>query len=92
LLFDGTTIVAHSDSVMHSEARLLDRAGNRTIVAVYSEREPCSGSRGRNCLGKLTAAGVKNISWSFDWNNIGAAGREQSTRELNAAIKKLFGG
>ncbi|GAA3993880.1 RHS repeat-associated core domain-containing protein [Streptomyces plumbiresistens] len=88
LLDDGTTLVAHADSTLHSEEYLLNRAGDRKIVAAYSEREPCD--TGHKCMSKLRAAGVKNISWSFDWNGIGDAGRAKSNKELADAVKKLF--
>ncbi|MGW0828634.1 RHS repeat-associated core domain-containing protein, partial [Streptomyces sp. NPDC002845] len=90
LLDDGTTIVAHSDSVLHSEEHLLNRAGARKIVAVYSEREPCGS--GHNCSSQLRSAGVKNVSWSFPWNDIGGEGRARANRDLSAAIRSLFNG
>jgi hypothetical protein len=86
LLDDGTTLVAHSDKNFHSEEYLLQQAGGRKIVAVYSEREPCA----NKCTGLLQRAGVKNVSWSFPWNGVGEAGRSQSTKDLTAAIAKLF--
>ncbi|MFD8353884.1 RHS repeat-associated core domain-containing protein [Streptomyces coelicoflavus] len=90
LLDDGTTLVAHSDSSFHSEEYLLQRAGKRKIVAVYSERQPCD--TGHTCASKLKDAGVKNVSWSFPWNGIGSAGRAKTNKDLNAAISKLFKG
>ncbi|MEU8848240.1 RHS repeat-associated core domain-containing protein [Streptomyces sp. NPDC048564] len=90
LLDDGTTLVAHADSTLHSEEYLLNRAGDRKIVAVYSEREPCD--TGHKCMSKLRAAGVKNISWSYDWNGIGDAGRAKSNKALADAVRKLFNG
>lgn len=59
-------------------------------MAVYSEREPCD--TGHKCMSKLRAAGVKNISSSYDWNGIGDAGRAKSTKELSEAVRKLFKG
>ncbi|MCX4905730.1 RHS repeat-associated core domain-containing protein [Streptomyces sp. NBC_00878] len=90
LLDDGTTLVAHSDSTMHSEEYLLERAGKRKIVAAYSERAPCDS--GHNCASQLRTAGVKNVSWSFPWNGIGDAGRAKTNRDLTAAVKNLFNG
>lgn len=90
LLEDGTMLVAHSDSVMHSEEYLLSRAGDRKIVAAYSEREPCGS--GHNCASQLRAAGVKNVSWSFEWNGIGDSGRAKSNKALADAVRDLFKG
>ncbi|MFD9437900.1 nucleic acid/nucleotide deaminase domain-containing protein [Streptomyces sp. NPDC060006] len=84
------TLVAHSDSEMHSEEYLLERAGKRKIVAAYSEREPCN--TGHNCASQLRSAGVKNVSWSFPWNGIGDASRAKTTRDLTSAVRNLFSG
>ncbi|MFD5006637.1 RHS repeat-associated core domain-containing protein [Streptomyces mutabilis] len=90
LLEDGTTLVAHSDKTYHSEEYLLQRAGKRKIVAVYSEREPCN--TGHNCESQLRNAGVKNVSWSFSWNGIGDAGRKKANKDIAAEVSKLFKG
>ncbi|MEU5521850.1 RHS repeat-associated core domain-containing protein [Streptomyces sp. NPDC047860] len=89
LLEDGTTLVAHSDKTYHSEEYLVQKAGSRKIVATYSEREPCGS--GHNCASVLRRAGVKNVSWSFPWNDVGSAGRQKTNKDLNAAIRELFG-
>ncbi|WP_318280423.1 RHS repeat-associated core domain-containing protein, partial [Streptomyces griseoloalbus] len=90
LLEDGTTLVAHADKNYHSEEYLIQRSGDRKIVAVYSEREPCNS--GHNYASALRKAGVKNVSWSFPWNGIGDAGRKKTTDDLSAAIRELFKG
>ncbi|MFD7232128.1 RHS repeat-associated core domain-containing protein [Streptomyces sp. NPDC059881] len=88
LLADGTVLVAHADKDLHSEEYLLQGAKGRKIVAVYSEREPCS--TGHKCASQLAAAGITNISWSFKWNGIGEAGRRDSNDALAGEIRKLF--
>lgn len=88
LLADGTILVAHADQYLHSEEYLLQAAADRKIVAVYSEREPCN--TGHRCASQLEAAGIKNVSWSFKWNDIGDAGRDETTKQIAAEIKKLF--
>ncbi|MGW0087340.1 RHS repeat-associated core domain-containing protein, partial [Streptomyces sp. NPDC003393] len=86
LLSDGTTLVARSGGGPHAEEKLLDAAGDR-IVALYSERQPCNGTH--NCIGKIAAAGIKNVSWSFDWNSNKAV-QEKATADFKAAIAELF--
>ncbi|MEU6807720.1 RHS repeat-associated core domain-containing protein [Streptomyces sp. NPDC046831] len=86
LLSDGTTLVSRSGGGPHAEEKLLDAAGDR-IVALYSERQPCNGTH--NCAGKIAAAGIKNVSWSFDWNSSKAV-QEKATADFKAAITELF--
>ncbi|WP_324614288.1 RHS repeat-associated core domain-containing protein, partial [Streptomyces kebangsaanensis] len=86
LLSDGTTLVARSGGGPHAEEKLLDAAGDK-IVALYSERQPCDGTH--NCTAKIASAGIKNVSWSFDWNSSKAV-QEKANKELKAAISELF--
>ncbi|WP_406116095.1 RHS repeat-associated core domain-containing protein [Streptomyces sp. NBC_01014] len=88
LLKDGTVLVARSAGKgLHSERKLLDAAGG-DVVAMYSERKPCEG-RQINCMGNLAKAGVKNISWSFDWSTDKVV-QAKTTADLKSAISKLF--
>nr|WP_223188054.1 RHS repeat-associated core domain-containing protein [Streptomyces sp. CBMA29] len=88
LLSDGTVWVARSNRDRHAEEALLNSPKTRgKIVAVYSERQPCNGTH--NCELQLQQAGIKAVSWSYDWNSDKAV-QAKATAELTAAIRQLF--
>ena len=80
-LEDGTIVIGRSSSdTLHAERDVVQQAGFRRIVDLYSEREPCP-----RCAG-LTR-GV-NTSWSFEWNP--SEVRPQSTINFQDAMNELF--
>jgi hypothetical protein len=81
LLDDGTIIIGRSGPrPLHAEENLITRAGQRRIVALYSEREPCQ----KKCMGLVQGI---NVTWSWPWNG---ADRDATNAALNAALKELF--
>jgi hypothetical protein len=80
-LEDGTILMARSSTSMHAEKSLIQQAGFRRIIDLYSERQPCQES----CLDRT---GGMNTSWSFRWNPPEI--RPQTTLEFKAAMRDLF--
>ena len=80
-LDDGTVLVEHSDAQMHAEEYLIQRAGNRQIADLYSEREPCAAK-----CAALTED--MNVTWSFQWNPPEV--RSASKVAHQAAVRELF--
>ena len=81
-LEDGTVIMARSIGNMHAEQNLIQQAGFRRIVDLYSERQPCQ----ETCE---TLTEGMNSSWSFRWNPPGAM-RAAGRIAFRAAMKELF--
>ncbi|MFE7590366.1 ricin-type beta-trefoil lectin domain protein [Kitasatospora sp. NPDC057512] len=79
-LEDGTILIGRSSAGIHAEEDLIRQAGDRRIVELYSERQPCA----NKCEG-LTA-GMKT-SWSWQWNGVD---RGAVNAEIKAAINDLF--
>jgi hypothetical protein len=59
---------------------VIEKAGSRRIVDLYSEREPCK----KKCQ-KLVKD--MNVSHTVRWNGVD---REAATKELNGYIKQFF--
>jgi RHS repeat-associated protein len=79
-LDDGTIIVGRSSKHVHAEEDVIEKAGSRRIVDLYSEREPC-----KNKCQKLVKD--MNVSYTVRWNGVD---REAATKELNGYIKQFF--
>jgi RHS repeat-associated protein len=79
-LEDGTILTGRSSGELHAEEDVIRQAGNRPIVDLYSEREPC-----QNKCQALTQG--MNVTWSWDWNGVD---RGASNRDLNASVGALF--
>jgi RHS repeat-associated protein len=79
-LEDGTILVGRSSAGVHAEEDLIRQAGDRRIVDLYSERQPCAAK----CEG-LTAG--MNTSWSWQWNGVD---RGAVNAEIKATINNLF--
>lgn len=88
LLDDGSIITGRSGATWHAEDDLINQAGSRGIVDLYTERAPCAAS----CQPKL---GGVNVTWAFPWNGANAAEtaaiRATSTRGIRDYIRTLFG-
>ncbi|MFD7614365.1 RHS repeat-associated core domain-containing protein [Streptomyces sp. NPDC059828] len=87
LLDDGEIVIGRSSAAMHAEEELIQKAGNRKITRLYTEREPCA----NKCMG-LTED--MNVTWSYKWNGADRAStdaiRAKSNKDLAAAIRDLF--
>ncbi|MFD3682482.1 polymorphic toxin-type HINT domain-containing protein [Streptomyces sp. NPDC058613] len=79
-LDDGTILVGRSSAGVHAEEDLIRQAGDRRIVDLYSERQPCAAK----CEG-LTAG--MNTSWSWQWNGVD---RGAVNVRIKATINNLF--
>jgi hypothetical protein len=80
-LEDGTILVGRSSAQMHAEESVIEQAGGRRIVDIYSEREPCDAK----CF-YLTQD--MNVTWSWQWNPPEV--RPASNAALRAAVRELF--
>ena len=87
-LDDGSIITGRSGANWHAEDDLINQAGDRGIVDLYTERAPCAAS----CQGKL---GGVNVTWAFPWNGSNAAEtaaiRAASSGGIKSYIRALFG-
>ncbi|MFD9565400.1 polymorphic toxin-type HINT domain-containing protein [Streptomyces sp. NPDC059994] len=79
-LEDGTILIGRSSAGIHAEEDLVRQAGDRKIVELYSEREPCEAK----C--QALTAGMKT-SWSWQWNGVD---RTVVNSQIKAAINDLF--
>ncbi|MEU8295586.1 RHS repeat-associated core domain-containing protein [Streptomyces pseudogriseolus] len=73
-LEDGTILVGRSNKAMHAEEDIIQQAGGKRIVDIYSEREPCK----NKCM-KLTTG--MNRTYTVPWNGV-------DRDAANAALKK----
>jgi RHS repeat-associated protein len=80
LLDDGTIVIGRSSLDGHAEEDLVRQAGNRRIVSLYSEREPCANT----CAPLLGRMNITNVTWSWDWNGV-------DRNAVNAAIRQTVG-
>lgn len=60
LLDDGTIITGRSDSALHAEQDVLAQAGDRRVVSLYTERQPCAA----RC--QAATEGI-NVQYTFPW-------------------------
>src|SRR5262249_19264614 len=81
-LEDGTIIIDRSSGELHAEQDVIQQAGERRIVDLYSEREPCEA----RCKA-LTQD--MNVTWSWRWNPPDV--RDATKAAFRAAIRELFG-
>ncbi len=80
-LEDGTIIIGRSNTDFHAEENLIQQAGNRRIVDLYSERAPCAAK----CADLV--AGM-NPTWSWEWNEVDLADTKAIRADTNAALRK----
>lgn len=88
-LADGTLVPAHSlGSGAHSEVVLLGKVDPAQVVAVYTERTPCTGRT--NCLGQLESELGKDVPVYYTFEMI--KGQEGKTaQEIEKARKQHCG-
>jgi hypothetical protein len=79
-LEDDSVLIGRSSRVMHAEEDVLQQAGDRRIVELYTEREPCA----RKCAG-LTQDIPTSYTWQ--WNNVD---RAAVTTAIRTAVRGLF--
>jgi hypothetical protein len=79
-LENGDIVVAHSTAGLHAEKALLELVGDRSIVSIYTERQPCE----NKCESLLS--GIPT-SWSWDWNGVD---RAKVNSRIKVAVRKLF--
>ncbi|MFH8627425.1 polymorphic toxin-type HINT domain-containing protein [Streptomyces vietnamensis] len=80
-LEDGTILVGRSGSGIHAEEDILRQAGDRKVIEVYSERQPCA----NKCEGLMADRGIKT-SWSWDWNGMD---HSAVTKEIEAHMRGI---
>lgn len=80
-LKNGKIVIGRSNEELHAEEEVIEKAGQKRIVEIYSEREPCT-----NKCEELTKE--MNPSWSWDWN--GEGDREATKKEMPPAIRAIF--
>jgi RHS repeat-associated protein len=80
-LQDGTIIIGRSSAELHAEQAVIEAAGGREIVDMYSEREPCAA----RCAA-LTQG--MNVTWSWPWNP--PLVRAATNLALRVAVGELF--
>jgi hypothetical protein len=88
-LDDGSVITGRSGGKrLHTEQDLINKAGGKKIIDLYTERAPCA----YRCQDKV--AGM-NVTWAFPWNGANKAEtakiREQSTKDLKKYVQQLTG-
>ncbi|WP_159771017.1 RHS repeat-associated core domain-containing protein [Streptomyces sp. HM190] len=81
-LDDGTILVGRSAKGIHAEEDLIQQAGDRKVVDLYTEREPCA----NKCAGLVKDI---NVTYSYRWNGVD---RDASNAALKRAIDDLFSG
>jgi RHS repeat-associated protein len=79
-LEDGTVLVGRSAKGIHAEEDLIQQANGRSIVDLYSEREPCA----NKCMGKVKGM---SVTYTVPWNGVD---RAASNATLKKEIDQLF--
>jgi hypothetical protein len=76
----GEILVGRSSEGIHAEEDLIRQAGDRKIIDLYTEREPCA---------KKCSSLVKdmNVSYTWRWNGVD---RAESTAQWKKAMQDLF--